>query len=84
MAYEGLKGFNEHEKAVEDLYFNKEEEKLLRKLLTKVRKQSEQADQHAAVGEQAAEQSALRAIVGKYKVSDADFEALLRWKHTQY
>lgn len=84
MSTAGLKGFNEHELAVENLHFSKEDERLLRNLLTKVKKQAEVVDKPATVSAQAAEEAALHQIVGKYKISDADFKALLDWKHAHY
>ncbi|EFN55519.1 hypothetical protein CHLNCDRAFT_133937 [Chlorella variabilis] len=61
-----------------------EDERLLRRLLSKVRKSAEQHDQHAAVGAIEADKSSLKAIVGKYNISDADMQALLEWKHDQH
>ncbi|KAI7836075.1 hypothetical protein COHA_010044 [Chlorella ohadii] len=63
------------------LYFKKEDEKLLRQLLSKVRSQAAQSDPHAAAGALEAEKSQLKAIVGKYNVSEADLNELIRWKH---
>jgi hypothetical protein len=145
MALEGTKGFNEHEQAVENMYFNKvrpltnergrpdvlvgaagrdsgmasassalarppcgaparpagpaagpptllahargaflqEDERLLRKILGKVKVQAEQ-DAAAAAHHLAAEEAALRSIVGKYKLSEVDIKALLEWKHAAY
>jgi hypothetical protein len=76
--------FREHESAVENLYFNKEEERLLRKLLTKVKKQSDAKDQPGAAGAAAAEVMALKNIVSKYNIAPADMEALVDWKHKGY
>lgn len=84
MAVEGVRGFSEREKVVEDLYFNKEDERILRKLLGKLKSQADTADALTAVGVRAAEESALRAIVDKYKISKGDFEALLDWKHHSF
>ncbi|KAL4432577.1 hypothetical protein ABPG77_000514 [Micractinium sp. CCAP 211/92] len=81
MAMSGLKGYDDKEAAEEMLFFKKEDEKLLRRLLSKVRQQAEQHDVHAAVGAIEAEKSALKAIVGKYNVSEEDLKALLEWKH---
>jgi len=84
MATSGLKGFSEHETAVENQYFSKEDERVLRNLLNKVKKQSDQTDVAAAAGVQASEEAALRGIVGKYKITSEDVKALLQWKHTVY
>lgn len=83
-ALDGAKGFSEHEQAVENFYFNKEDEKALKKLLGKVRSQSQNIDPSASATSQAAELASLKAIVGKYKVSDMDLQALLQWKHAHY
>jgi hypothetical protein len=84
MSVEGLKGFKESEKVMENLYFNKEEEKLLGKILQKVKTQTEVADKHSAAGSKAADLSALKEIVAKYNVSHADQEKLLAWKNTHF
>lgn len=83
-ALDGAKGFSEHEAAVENFYFNKEDEKALKKLLGKVRSQSHNVDPSGSATSQAAELATLKAIVGKYKVSDSDLQALLQWKHAHY
>lgn len=79
----GVKGFSEHEQAIENMYFNKEDERLLRKLLGKVKVQAEQ-DKASAAEYVASEEASVREIVKKYKVSDVDIKALLEWKHTHY
>lgn len=82
-AMQGMKGYDDREAAEERLFFKKEDEKLLRELLSKVRAQAEAADPHAATGTLAAERSALDAIVGA-KLSDEEKDKLLAWKHTHY
>ncbi len=82
-AMQGMKGYDDKEAAEERLFFKKEEEKLLRGLLAKVRAQAEAADPHAATGTLAAERSALDAIVGS-KLSAGEKDQLLEWKHTHY
>ncbi|PRW57560.1 l-inducible nipa [Chlorella sorokiniana] len=81
MSMAGMKGYDDREAAEEMLFFKKEDEKLLRKLLSKVRSQAAQSDPHAAAGAYEAEKSQLKAIVGKYNISDADLKALIEWKH---
>jgi hypothetical protein len=81
MSVDGVKGFNERESAMENLYFTKEDERLLRGLLTKVKKQSDVKDKPAAAGVLAAELAALKNITSKYNISDADVSALMDWKH---
>jgi hypothetical protein len=84
MSLAGMKGYDDKEAAEEMMYFKKEDEKILRKLLQKVRASAEQHDVHAAAGAVEAEKSALKAIVGKYNVSEEDVQALLDWKHNQH
>ncbi|KAG2482985.1 hypothetical protein HYH03_018111 [Edaphochlamys debaryana] len=84
MALEGTKGFSEGEKAIEDLYFTKEDERMISKLLAKVKQQSEAADKQAAEGVKAAEMSALKQILGRTDVPKDIMDKLLRWKHTYY
>lgn len=81
MSMEGVKGLNEHEQAVENMYFNKEEERLLRTLLKKVKGQADQ-DQAAAAQHAASEAAALRQIIAKYDMKESDVKALLEWKHS--
>lgn len=84
MAMEGVKGFGDHEAAQENLYFSKEDERLLSKLLTKMKKQTQVTDVTAATQSAVAEEAALRNIVAKYRISKEDFQALLDWKHATY
>lgn len=77
-----MQGYDDKEAAEERLFFKKEDEKLLRKLLGKVKAQADQADVHAAVGDKAAELSSLQAIVAKYNVSQDDIDALIAWKNS--
>lgn len=81
MALEGMKGYDDKEAAEERLFFKKEDEKLLRKLLNKVKAQADATDVHEAKGDKEAELSALHSIIAKYKMSEDDLEALLKWKH---
>nr|BAA78589.1 hypothetical protein [Chlamydomonas sp. HS-5] len=84
MASGGLTGFKENEKVIEDLYFTKEDQRMLGKLLNKVKHQSDATDKHGAEGQKTAELSALAAIVSKYKISTEDMQKLVAWKHSQY
>lgn len=72
--------FADRERALEQAYFNREEEKLLRKLLGKVKSQADAKE--GAAGGHSAERKALDAIVDKYKVSEEDKKALLAWRHS--
>ena len=59
-----------------------EEEKLLRKLLAKVREGNGSASAAAApTAAPSVEVTKLEAIIGKYKVSEADKKALIAWRH---
>ncbi|KAL6764353.1 hypothetical protein V8C86DRAFT_1583785 [Haematococcus lacustris] len=84
MSVDGVKSFSEKGKVAEDMFFTQEDKRLFAKLLNKVKSQSDTVDTHAAAGAQAAENSALNAIVAKYKMSSSDIQALLAWKHTHY
>lgn len=64
------------------MHFMKEDERLLRKLLSKIKAQADAADVHEAAGVDASERSALASIIGKYNVSAADVDKLMEWKHT--
>ncbi len=76
-------GYDDKENAEEAIFFKKEDEKLLKELLTKVRAQAEKHDVHSAKGVLAAEKSALEEIVGA-KLSDAEKDGLMQWKHTHF
>lgn len=65
------------------MFFRKEDEKLLKELLTKVRAQAEKHDVHSAHGVRQAEMSALKAIVGN-KLSEQEIERVLEWKHEHF
>lgn len=81
---QGVKGFNEREQVVENMYFSKEDERLMSKLLNKMKKQTSVTDVSAATESAVAEEAALRNIVGRYQMSKEDFKALLDWKHAHY
>eukprot|EP00879_Flechtneria_rotunda_P000761 GHRR01000882.1.p1 GENE.GHRR01000882.1~~GHRR01000882.1.p1 ORF type:complete len:111 (+),score=32.80 GHRR01000882.1:112-444(+) len=84
MAMEGMKGWSDKEQAVENIYFSKEDERLLSKLLSKVKQQTKVSDVSEASQSAVAEEAALRNIVSKYRISKEDFQALLDWKHAHY
>lgn len=54
-----------------------EDERALRKLLSKARSQAAAADPHAAAGAVEAEKSQIKAILSKYQLSDAELEGEL-------
>jgi len=76
-------GYDERENAQEAVFFKKEDEKLLKDLLKKVRAQAEKHDEHSAKGVRAAEKSSLESIVGD-KLTETEKDALLEWKHTHF
>ncbi|GFH14729.1 uncharacterized protein HaLaN_10839 [Haematococcus lacustris] len=70
MSVDGVKSFSEKGKVAEDMFFTQEDKRLFAKLLNKgahstLKSQSDTVDTHAAAGAQAAENSALNAIVAK-------------------
>lgn len=56
----------------QNMYFNKEDERLMRALLSKMKAHADVADEHGAVGTVATERSKLDSIVSKYDMSEAD------------
>jgi hypothetical protein len=64
-------GYPDKEAAAEAVFFHKEDERLLKSLLSKVRAQAERHDPHNATGARAAELSALNELVGS-KLSQAE------------
>jgi hypothetical protein len=68
-------------RAQESVFFKKEDEKLLRKLLNKVKVEAAHHDQQEAEIHAKDERAALQKIVGKYNVSEEDLEAILHWRH---
>eukprot|EP00210_Caulerpa_lentillifera_P008729 g8326.t1 len=77
-----IEKFKDKETAEEAVYMSKQDEKLLRNLLKKVKIQADATDKHHAVGESAAELSALKEILGKYNVSAEDLQAVIKWKYS--
>ncbi|BDA46765.1 hypothetical protein COCOBI_09-2180 [Coccomyxa sp. Obi] len=74
--------FKDREKGEELVHFRKEDEKLLRKLLEKVRAQADKVDTKEAEDHAQKELSDLKGILGKYNVSEDDLKAVLAWKHS--
>lgn len=66
------------------MYFSKEDERIMSKLLSKIKKQTEVSDLSAATESAVAEEAALRNIVSKYGINKQDFQALMDWKHAHY
>eukprot|EP00892_Ulva_mutabilis_P007002 jgi/Ulvmu1/4674/UM002_0405.1 len=79
--WHGVRSFREREASAENLYFNKEEERLLRNLLKKMKSQADKHDDKATA-HNTKEGKELEGIVGKYKMSEEDFQALMQWKHS--
>lgn len=73
--------FEDREKGEERVYFRREEERMLRNLLNKVKKSADTEDKHAAQQAQQDEFNKLKGILGKYNVSEQDMEALIKWKY---
>ena len=65
---------------LQNMFFSKEDEKSMRKLLTKMKSQADVGSD--AAPHSAAEESALLAIVGKHKMSEGDIKALYAWRHS--
>lgn len=78
----GFAGFEERERGEERVHFRREEEKLLRNLLAKVKKQTDATDKEGADKTKSEDLSKLKAIVSKYHINETDLEELIKWKHT--
>ncbi|KAF0703823.1 Aste57867_7501 [Aphanomyces stellatus] len=72
--------FAEKEKAEEARYFNKEDEKALRKLLSKLKEQTDAHDHEGKKSQDSVEKQQLTKILGA-GASASTVEALLKWKH---
>ncbi|CAI5745909.1 unnamed protein product [Peronospora destructor] len=70
------------EKAAEAVYFNKEDEKSLRKLLQKMKGQTDAVDKTGYKEHVDHDKKGLKKIAG-LNLSDEQIEALLKWKHQQ-
>lgn len=57
---------------------------MLAKVLDKVKLQSAKTDKASAEAVRVAEMTALDKVVGKYKLTAGEHEALMKWKHTTY
>lgn len=82
MSLDGLKGYNEREQAQENIYFRQEEEKALRKLLSRVKADSEKKmSDKDRVKIREAEVSGIKSLINKYDITSSDIDVLLNWKH---
>lgn len=77
---EGIKGYSERELTEERLYFSKEDERALRKLLSKAKKQAD-VDPATATLTLESEMKQLKDILGKYQLTDTDYKKVIEWKH---
>ncbi|DBA96131.1 hypothetical protein WJX77_005569 [Trebouxia sp. C0004] len=77
----GFANFDERERGEERVHFKREEERLLRDLLAKVKKQTDETDKAGADKSKSEELSKLKSMVGKYNMKEADLEELIKWKH---
>jgi len=66
---------------MESVYFKKEDEHLLRKLVKKMKVLTDYHDQDEAEGDAKSEREELLKIVGKYNLSKKDLDALVHWRH---
>ncbi|GAB9464778.1 Oxysterol-binding protein 9 [Globisporangium polare] len=72
--------FKDKERAAEGAYFNKEDEKALRKLLKKLKEQADVNDVPGLKAHVNHDVSGLSSIAG-LKLTQEQTEALLKWKH---
>jgi hypothetical protein len=72
----GKKTFKDKEMAEERVYFNKEDEKLLRQILRKKATATNADRSHADK-----ERSALVEIIGKYSMTPQDVDRVIEWRH---
>lgn len=76
-----MTNFKDKERGEETVHFRKADEELLRKLLLKVKAQADTTDSTQAQESAKSELQSLKGILSKYNVSDADYEAIMKWKH---
>ena len=67
------------ERAEEAVYFNKEDEKLLRQMLKKMKAQADTTCVDRAHMDR--ERTSLIDIVGRYSMTNEDIEKLIQWRH---
>lgn len=80
---EGVKGYSERELTEERLYFSKEDERALRKLLSKAKKQAD-VDPSTATQTLETEMKQLKDILGKYQITNTDYKKVIEWKHAEH
>ncbi|KAH7467314.1 hypothetical protein KRP22_013217 [Phytophthora ramorum] len=78
----GLADLRDKEKAAEAVFFNKQDEKSLRRLLQKMKGQTDVVDKEGYKHHVEHDKKGLQDIPG-LKLSDEQISALLKWKHQQ-
>ncbi|CAH0480037.1 unnamed protein product [Peronospora belbahrii] len=78
----GLTNMHEKEKAAEAVFFNKEDEKALRKLLQKMKGQTDAVDKKGYKDHVEHDKEGLKKIAG-LNLNEEQVQALLKWKHQQ-
>ncbi|OWZ21971.1 hypothetical protein PHMEG_0003395 [Phytophthora megakarya] len=78
----GLTDLHDKEKAAEAVFFNKSDEKALRKLLQKMKGQTDVVDKEGYKHHVEHDKKGLQKIPG-LDLSDEQVTALLKWKHQQ-
>ncbi|KAI9917030.1 hypothetical protein PsorP6_016870 [Peronosclerospora sorghi] len=76
----GVGDFRDKEKAAEAAFFNKQDEKALRKLLKKIKGQADATDKSGYKDHLEHDKKGLEKIPGLH-LNDAQVDALLKWKH---
>ncbi|KAF4323208.1 hypothetical protein BBO99_00002764 [Phytophthora kernoviae] len=78
----GFTDLKDKEKAAEAVFFNKQDEKVLRKLLQKMKGQTDIADKEGYKHHVEHDKKGLKNISG-LNLNDEQVSALLKWKHNQ-
>ncbi|KAL3672656.1 hypothetical protein V7S43_001951 [Phytophthora oleae] len=78
----GLADLRDKEKAAEAVFFNKQDEKTLRKLLQKMKGQTDVVDKEGFKHHVEHDKKGLKDIAG-LNLSEEQVNALLKWKHQQ-
>ncbi|EEY69723.1 uncharacterized protein PITG_06203 [Phytophthora infestans T30-4] len=78
----GFSDIKDKEKAAEAVFFNKQDEKALRKLLQKMKGQTDVADKEGSKHHVEHDRKGLKSIPG-LNLNEEQVNALLKWKHQQ-
>ncbi|KAK9847853.1 hypothetical protein WJX84_008658 [Apatococcus fuscideae] len=73
--------FTKRERGEETAHFKREEARMLKELLNKVKKSADEGDSEGAAAHKKADTEALKKIVGKYNMSETDLDAVVAWKY---